>query len=94
MNAEWQPIESAPASGFFMVYEDGAYRLRLRNEGRWLDTAYAGIECAPLGDVAVGRAAQRILDMLAPAGAYKLVVRDGSCENPAHWMPLPEEPSK
>lgn len=88
----WQPIETAPASGYFMVYEDGAYRLRLRHESKWLDTAYAGIECAPWGDVAVGQDAQRILDMRATAGAYKLVVRDGSCENPTHWMPLPAPP--
>jgi hypothetical protein len=88
----WQPIETAPESGYFMVYEDGAYRLRLRHEGKWLDTAYAGIECAPWGDVAVGRGAQRILDMRATAGAYKLVVRDGCCDNPTHWMPLPAPP--
>ena len=90
----WLPIETAPASGYFMVHEDGAYRLRLRHEGKWLDTAYAGIECAPWGDLAVGQDAQRILDMRATAGAYKLVVRDGCCENPTHWMPLPVPPQR
>ena len=88
----WRPIETAPQDGYLMCYEDGAYRLKLRHEGKWLDTAYAGIECAPWGDVAVGADAQRILDMRADAGRYKLVVRDGCCENPTHWMPLPEPP--
>jgi len=89
---QWQPIDTVPESGYFMVYEDEAYRLKLRHGGKWLDTAYPGIVVAPWGDVAVGADAQRMLDIIGPG--HKLVVRDGCCDNPTHWMPLPAAPSQ
>jgi NCAIR mutase (PurE)-related protein len=91
VDAGWRQIEEAPESGYFMVYEDEAYRLKLRHEGKWCDIAYAGIVCAPWGDLAVGADAQRMLDQIGPG--HKLVVRDGCCDNPTHWRPLPAPPA-
>lgn len=39
--SEWQPIETAPMDGFFLVHEDGAIRTMLRENGYWLPTAIA-----------------------------------------------------
>lgn len=35
----WQPIETCPDDGFFLVHEDGAIRAMFRTEGRWGATA-------------------------------------------------------
>ncbi len=86
---KWQPIETLPEEGYFLIYEDEAVRLRMRYGGKWHDTAYPAIECAPWGDIAVGQDAQRIL-----GEGKKLVLRDGCCENPTHWMHLPAPPEE
>ena len=39
--SDWQNISTAPKDGFFIVYEDGAMRMMLRERGRWLSTAVA-----------------------------------------------------
>ena len=31
----WQPIETCPLNGFFLVYEDGAMRTMNRDAGQW-----------------------------------------------------------
>jgi hypothetical protein len=37
----WEPIDSCPADGLFLVYEDGAIRLMFRTKGEWQATAVA-----------------------------------------------------
>jgi hypothetical protein len=85
---EWQPIETAPQDGFLLVHEDTAIRTLLRIKGVWHKTCYPAIMSPPpWEDAIVGADAKRML----PAG-YRLEARDGCCENPTHWMPLPAPP--
>lgn len=91
----WQPIATAPASGYFLVYEDGAIRALMRHsDGSWEAPAYpALVNIVPPGmehaeQAIVGDQAARIL---RPLG-LRLALRDGCCENPTHWMPLPAPP--
>ena len=83
----WQPIETAPESGYFLVHEDGAIRAAFRVNGKWSDIDYPMLVSDAWGDRLVGKDAERIL---RPMG-FKLDVSRG-CENPTHWMPLPEAP--
>lgn len=83
----WKSIETAPKDGFMLVHEDGAVRALMRINGEWKKTCYAAIINEYYGDVIVGKDAQNML----PHG-YDLAVRDGCCENPTHWMPLPPPP--
>jgi len=92
----WQPIETAPASGYMLVHEDGAIRALLRHaDGRWEAPTYpALVTIVPPGmehaeHAMVGAAAARFL---RPHG-LRLALRDGCCENPTHWMPLPDPPA-
>lgn len=85
---EWQPIETCPQDGYFLVHEDSAIRALLRIGGVWNKTGYPAIIDPAWGDVLVGDDALRML----PPGC-RLEVRDGCCENPTHWMPLPEAPN-
>lgn len=82
----WQLIETCPATGLFIVYEDEAMRMLWRYEGEWKNTAFPVI-VSPFGDSIVGKDASYIL----PAG-YKLALSDGMCTSPTHWMPLPDAP--
>lgn len=51
---DWQPIETAPQDGFFLVYEGGAMRTMLREKGQWLPTALAWDQFgAPLSNARV-----------------------------------------
>lgn len=84
----WQPIETAPKDGYMLVHEDGAIRAMLRVGGEWKQIGYPAIISHPFGDSIVGKDAERIL----PAG-YRLELRDGCCESPTHWMPLPSPPA-
>lgn len=83
----WQPIETAPKDGYFLFHEDGAIRAKLLIDGKFHSVAYPAIVTAPWGDVVVGEDAGRLL----PSGCT-LAIRDGCCENPTHWMPLPKPP--
>ncbi len=83
----WQPIETAPKDGFMLVHEDGAIRAMLRINGQWKKLGYPALIEPHFGGVLVGNDALRVL----PAG-YRLENRDGCCENPTHWMPLPAAP--
>lgn len=83
----WQPIETAPQDGYFLVHEDGATRALFRFRGHWQKIGYPAIISNMWGDAIVGDDAKRLL----PPG-YRLEIRDGCCENPTHWMPLPEPP--
>ena len=83
----WQPIETAPQDGYMLVHEDGAIRALLRIKGVWHKTGYPAIISHPWEDVIVGDDVKRFL----PLG-YRLELRDGCCESPTHWMPLPETP--
>ena len=86
----WQPIETAPKDGYFLVYEDGAMRALMRIDGNWHKVGYPALVSDLWGiNVVVGEDAKRIL---APMG-YRLELRDGCCEDPTHWMPLPEPPN-
>lgn len=84
----WQPISTAPQSGYMLVYEDGATRALIRLDGVWKHTAYPMLISKPWGDRLVGDAVKRILDPLG----LSLGLGDGCCENPTHWMPLPPPP--
>lgn len=81
----WQPIETAPQDGYMLVYEDGAVRSQLRLAGAWHKVGYPALVTKAWGDVLVGDDARRILEPLG----YRLELRDGCCENPTHWHPLP-----
>ena len=39
--SDWQPIETCPQDGFFLVHQDGAIRLMFRTRGEWQATALA-----------------------------------------------------
>ena len=39
--SDWQPIETCPQDGFFLVHQDGAIRLMFRTRGEWQATASA-----------------------------------------------------
>ena len=80
---EWQPIETAPRDGFFLVYEDGAVRTMFRLKGEFHSPAYPAIE--GVYDNIVGEDAKRI------TGGRALKVCD-IIREPTHWMPLPEPP--
>lgn len=84
----WQTIETAPQDGFMLVHEDGAIRAILRVGGEWKQIGYPAIISHPFGDSIVGKDAERML----PSG-YRLELRDGCCESPTHWMPLPSPPA-
>jgi hypothetical protein len=86
--SEWKTIESAPKDGFMLVHEDGATRALLRHNGVWEKSCYPAIVSHPWGDVIVGEDTKRFL----PPG-YRLEARDGCCESPTHWMPLPPPPT-
>jgi hypothetical protein len=80
----WQPIETAPKDGFFLVHENGCIRTMFRFEGEWQSPAYAAIVGVD-GDNIVGRDAETL------TGGRKLKVCDQIWE-PTHWMPLPASP--
>lgn len=84
---EWQPIKSAPEEGYFLVYEGGAMRCRMRENGQWVSTAVPAIR-NEYGDLLVGYDARRIL------GGDTLVDADNCCLEPTHWMPLPPPPTQ
>jgi hypothetical protein len=91
----WRPIETAPESGYMLVYEDGAIRALLRHPGgRWEAPGFpALVNIAPPGmeyaeHAIVGEEAARFL---RPHN-LRLALRDGCCESPTHWMPLPAPP--
>lgn len=87
--ARWQPIDSAPQDGYMLVHEDGALRALLRVGGVWHKPGYpALVTTGPWEDVLVGQDAERILK---PMGC-RLEHRDGCCENPTEWQPMPEPP--
>jgi hypothetical protein len=41
MAVKWQPIESVPDDGFFLVFEGGAMRMMYRSRGEWQASALA-----------------------------------------------------
>jgi hypothetical protein len=90
---EWQPIDTAPATGYFLVCdEDGeSIRTKLRLDGEWHDVEYPFIEHAPWGDKSVGSDALRILRLAQadPMCPMKLGVSDG-CPEPAFWCQIPK----
>jgi hypothetical protein len=86
--AGWQPIETAP-DDFVLVHEDGAMRALVHTNGKWKNPSYPALVSLAWGDVLVGDDANHVL---APLG-YRLELRDGCCENPTEWMPLPEVPN-
>jgi hypothetical protein len=51
MMAEWRPIETCPQDTFCLVYQDGAIRTMLRENGAWLSLAVA---IDKFGDVVPG----------------------------------------
>ena len=83
---EWQPISTVPSDGFFLIYEDGAVRLKLRIGGRWSGTAIPALVSEEWGDAIVGADVGRIVK------GYRLEDRDRCCEEPTHWMRLPPPP--
>ena len=83
---EWQPIETCPETGFFLVEEDTAIRTMWRYKGVWSSPAMAGV-VGPWGDFINGADDLR---RLLPEG-YRLHIRE-LCMEPQHWMPLPPPP--
>ncbi len=83
---EWQPIETCPQTGFFLVEEDAAIRTMWRYEGRWESPAMFGL-VGPWGDFING---PDDLRRVLPEG-YRIAIRE-LCMEPNHWMPLPKPP--
>lgn len=84
----WRPIETAPQAGFMLVHEDDAMRALMRIDGVWHKPGYPAL-VNEWGDAIVGEDAMRLL-----LAGYRLEVRDGCCENPTEWQPLPPPPTK
>ncbi len=75
--SSWLPIESAPKDGLFLVYEDGAMRMMLRDGGYWKATAVVGDQFG---------------DAVESLGHRQVKVRETGVYNPTHWMlPAPPE---
>lgn len=56
---KWQPIETCPQDGYFLVHEDTAIRLLLRIGGKWHKAGYpALVTTGPWEDVVVGQDAE------------------------------------
>jgi hypothetical protein len=51
----WEPIETCPQDGLFLVHEDGAIRIMYRTRGTWEATAVAldPIHGEPMRDIKV-----------------------------------------
>jgi hypothetical protein len=86
---QWRPIAEAPRDGFMLVHEDAAIRALLRIDGVWHKPGYPAIISPQWGDALVGDDARRML----PPG-YRLELRDGCCEEPTEFIPLPPAPEQ
>jgi hypothetical protein len=80
----WQPIETVPDEGFFLVHEDGAIRAMLREGRKWVHPGLP-VLITEHGDRLVSTEVER---------AYGRRLEISDCvREPTHWMPLPEPPS-
>lgn len=80
---EWQPIETAPKDGFFLVYRDGAMRTMWRYEGRW-ENPDIPVMVTEFGDKLVSNETERVYG--------RRLETSGGIYEPTHWQPLPEPP--
>jgi hypothetical protein len=81
--SEWQPIETAPQDGFFLVYEDGAIRTMWRHEGKWE---------LPDIPVLVNEYGDRMVSSDVQKAYGKTLSISGAIYEPTHWQSLPEPP--
>jgi hypothetical protein len=79
MLTEWQPIETAPKDGTWILLCGG--EIRYEWDGLSQPNAVVG-QFAPKGEVMAGRWQFAYYD----SGFH------GQYENPTHWMPLPAPP--
>jgi hypothetical protein len=84
MQPNWQPIETCPQTGFFLVTEDGAIRTMWRYEGKW-DHIDPPILIDQWGHGLVSAEVERIYP------GKRLGISGGIVE-PTHWMELPPAP--
>jgi hypothetical protein len=82
---EWRTIDSAPEEGFFLVYEDGAVRTKMRFDGKWSNPDIP-LLVLPLGD----RMVSREVEVAYPGMSLAM---SECCTAPTHWMPLPPPPA-
>jgi hypothetical protein len=81
---DWQPIDTAPKDGFFLVHSDGAIRTMFRYQGEW-SLPDIPVLVNEFGDHMVSREVYE---------AYgKTLEISGVIREPTHWQPLPSPPS-
>jgi hypothetical protein len=81
--SDWRPIETAPDTGFFLTYEDGAMRTSFRNNGKWEPVDIP---------VLVTRHGDRLVSRELSGRGESLELSGCPAREPSHWMPLPEAP--
>jgi hypothetical protein len=81
---KWQPIETCPPYGFFLVYEDEAIRTMMRVDGKWEHIGIP-IMITDVGNRLVSSDVKRIF-------GHELIISD-CIHEPTHWMEVdgPEE---
>lgn len=81
--SDWQPIETCPQDGFFLVSEDGAIRTAMRHKG---------VFESPDFPILIKDQNRLIPREVKHHYGWDLELCGCSCLNPSHWMELPEPP--
>jgi hypothetical protein len=79
----WQPIETCPQDGYFLVHQDGAIRTMMRFDGQW-ELPDIPILIDKVGNRLVAREVQE----------YRGETLEITCcvYEPTEWMEIPDAP--
>lgn len=81
---KWQPIETCPSDGFFLLHGDGAIRAMWRFEGGEWEYPDIPILVDEVGNRLVAREVKELRS--------ETLTMTGLPFEPTHWMQLPEVP--
>lgn len=81
---DWQPIETCPADGYFLLHDDGAIRAMVRFEGGAWEYPDIPILIDKVGNRLVAR---EVKDLRG-----ETLTMTGASFAPTHWMSLPDPP--